>query len=413
MKVAVVAHSHPAIRVGGGEVAAYREWEELRRRGHEAVFVGMTNDPGALKTLFHGGQRIVAHGANDVIVRAGVFDNFGYDWADVADEDFLVDFLAAQDVEAFHFHQFWNIGASVIRRLMATRPDATYALTLHEFQAICAADGQLYKTRSASPCMGASPVECALCVPLHGPPPGPFDHVMRRRKLTALIEAFDLLISPSRFLRDRFADWGIAADRIHVLENGLALADAGANELSPALRAGRFAFFGQATPTKGLNVLVDAAAQLAATTTKAIAIDVYGVTEAIFRGLYPDRSIPPNLTFRGRYQPAEAVPIMRRFGWIVIPSVWWEKSPVVIQEARAARVPMIASRHGGTLEKTEGWSLHFAPGDAIDLARVIEAVAGNAELLAEHTERITPPLGTAPFVDELLTLFAGAKRHPN
>jgi glycosyltransferase involved in cell wall biosynthesis len=408
MRIAVIAHSHPTIRVGGGEVAALREFEEFSRRGMEAVFVGMAHDENAA-AVFRGGQRIVAHGPNDFIVKAMPFDVFGYEWMDVADEDFLFDFLHSLDVEAYHFHHFWNVGAGVIRRLMRARPDALFALTLHEYQAICAADGQLMKPRSASPCMRASPVECTLCRPEHSP----LDHVVRRRKLTALLSAFDILIAPSRFLAQRFTDWGVPLGRIHVLENGLSVpSEASPRELTLEARASRFAFFGQATPTKGLNVLVDAAAHLAKTSEKAIAIDVYGVSEAGFLALYPAAELPENITFRGRYQPGEVVNLMKRFGWIVMPSIWWENSPVVIQEARAARVPMIAARLGGVLEKTEGWSLHFSPGDPLDLARVIDAVAGNAEVLAAQEARITPPLSTSLFVDELLKLFADVRREP-
>lgn len=404
MTIAVVAHSHPVVRVGGGEVAAYREWEELVRRAIPAVFVGLTDDPHA-EVLFRGGQRVVRHGPSDYVVRAMAYDGFGHDLRTILDEDALLDLLAALPVDTFHFHHFWNIGVGTLRRLMAARPDATFALTLHEYQAICAADGQLLRTRSQSPCQKASPVDCALCLPAHTP----FDFVHRRQKLSALVASFDLVLAPSAFLRDRFLDWGLAPDRIVVLENGLAFPPFVGEPSPPEARASRFAFFGRPTPTKGLSVLVEAAAHLARTSEKRLAIDVYGATAAEFAALHPGTAVPDSVAFRGPYQPADATSIMRRFGWIVLPSIWWENSPVVIQEARAAGVPMIASGFGGILEKTAGWSLHFNPGDAIDLARVMERVAGDGAALAAQTAAITPPADTAAFVDALLALLADAK----
>ena len=40
MKVIVVAHGHPSIQKGGGEIAAYALFELLQQQGHDAVFVG-------------------------------------------------------------------------------------------------------------------------------------------------------------------------------------------------------------------------------------------------------------------------------------------------------------------------------------------------------------------------------------
>ena len=37
--------------------------------------------------------------------------------------------------------------------------------------------------------------------------------------------------------------------------------------------------------------------------------------------------------------------------YVVVPSIWWENSPVVIQEAYAARRPVICSGIGGMAEK--------------------------------------------------------------
>lgn len=406
-RVVIVAHAHPAISRGGGEVAAHREFRELVRRGHDAVFVGVTSPSEAASVLFRGGQLAVETGPSDYIVACPPFDNFAYDFHDVADEDAVVEFLAGFAADVFHFHHFWNIGLGTIRRLRALRPEATFVLTLHEYQAICAADGQMMKRGSLERCGRSSPVACALCCGDHTP----FDYLMRERRMRRMLAHFDLVLSPSAFLRERMIAWGFDAARIAVLENGV---EAGETALPPrapaAVRADRFAFFGQATPTKGLDVLVDAAAHLAAAGGPGPAIDVHGVTRERFRAVWPGREIPPGVVFRGRYDPAEAVPLMRRFGWIVMPSIWWENSPVVIQEARAAGVPMIASRLGGVLEKTAGWSLHFEPGDAVDLARVMAEAAGDVALLEAHEAAITPPLDMPGFVDRLLDLIGAASR---
>jgi glycosyltransferase involved in cell wall biosynthesis len=397
-RIATISHSHPAVRLGGGEVAAHRSFQELLRQGHAATFVGMARDPRAIDALFRSGQRTVENGPSDIIVRCAPFDNFDYEFTDIADEDFLVDLLAGLDAEVFHFHHFWNVGTAVIRRLRALKPDAVFLLTLHEYQVLCAADGQMVKRGSLELCTGGSPVACALCCGDHGP----FDYVMRDTKMRRMLSSFDLVLSPSAFLRDRVVSWGFDAGRIAVLENGIPPVPPADGERPPlAARARRFGFFGQATPTKGLNVLVDAAHHLEEAEIP-VAVDVHGITLDGFKAFWPDRPVPKTVSFRGRYNPADAIPLMRRFGSVVMPSVWWENSPVVIQEARAAGVPMVASRLGGVFEKTEGWSVHFNPGDAFDLARVMAELAAEPERLEALAAAITPPLGIDGYVAALL-----------
>jgi glycosyltransferase involved in cell wall biosynthesis len=62
---------------------------------------------------------------------------------------------------------------------------------------------------------------------------------------------------------------------------------------------------------------------------------------------------------------------------VLVPSTWWENSPVVIQEAYAAGRPLICTGIGGMAEKVPNRrsGLHFRLGDAADLARVMSEAA--------------------------------------
>ncbi|OZA00050.1 MAG: group 1 glycosyl transferase, partial [Rhodobacterales bacterium 17-64-5] len=168
----------------------------------------------------------------------------------------LVDFLASFEADIYHFHHVWNIGVSTIRRLRQRMPKAKFVVTLHEFTAICANHGQMLKSKSNQLCNEAGDLACAACLPQHAP----LSHRLRRRRMTELVGLFDHVISPSRFLADRFEAWGVAAGRIEVIENGVPFAHRPTRQKRDvAALATRFAYFGQATPTKGLNILIEAA----------------------------------------------------------------------------------------------------------------------------------------------------------
>ena len=66
---------------------------------------------------------------------------------------------------------------------------------------------------------------------------------------------------------------------------------------------------------------------------------------------------------------------MAEIDWVVVPSIWWENSPLVIQEAFLHGRPVICSDIGGMAEKVEHEvnGLHFRVGDHAALGRPCSA----------------------------------------
>ncbi|WP_273687838.1 glycosyltransferase [Ketogulonicigenium vulgare] len=404
-RTVIVSHSHPNLRYGGGEVAAYRQYEHMQEQGEEVYFVGSTIGPEDSAKFFGAGQQIISFGPTDFCLRGMGMDSFVMEQSRITDEDWIFDFLLSLKGDIYHFHHFWNIGAGTIRRLRKALPHAHFICTLHELTAICANHGQMVK-RSGELCYASSEVACAACVER-----APVDFVLRKTRMLEMLDLFDTLLSPSEFLRLRFEDWGIAPGRIAVIENGLDHIDTHVPETTAELelKSRRFAFFGQATPTKGLDILIRAAALIEEQedlSDAPIVIEIHGVDKAGFMRMWPEFEIPESVRFRGRYRPQDCVNIMKEYGWIIIPSVWWENSPVVIQEARAACTPMIASDIGGMAEKTAGWGVHFRVGDATSLAAAIMRVQGNADVLQSYKEKISPPLDMAGFHAEWMGMLS-------
>ncbi len=80
--------------------------------------------------------------------------------------------------------------------------------------------------------------------------------------------------------------------------------------------------------------------------------------------------------------PPEAVnQEMARATFLVMPSECYETFGMVIAEAFSKGLPVIASRLGAMAEIVEDrvTGLHFAPGDAHDLAAKVRWAAGHAE----------------------------------
>ena len=172
----------------------------------------------------------------------------------------------------------------------------------------------------------------------------------------------------------------------------LAVEDRIEQPVNNAEKASRFAFFGRHTPTKGLNILVAAASELARRGRTDLRIDVHGVTPEEFAAAYPEMMPTPDIIqFRGHYRPHEVVAKMRDYGWVVVPSIWWENSPLVIQEAKAAGIPMIVSNIGGMKEKVGDRGRLFEVGDPSSLADVMEQSAGDLAQYRALQGRIEAP----------------------
>lgn len=379
-RVLIVAHSHPKFRFGGGEIAAHRHFQHLRELGYDAFFLGALFGSDQLDRYFGPGEHLKRVGARDFVIRTPPMDPYQLDHANIVDEDRMLDALCHIDAGIYHFHHIWNIGTRTIRRLMQAKPSARYALTLHEYLPICAHHGQMLKAGTNELCYDAEPLSCVNCLPRFRPE----SFFLRRHRFLNLLNRFHALISPSHFLRDRFERWGVAPGRIAVIENGLPEFDLPSIEedLTQSIenKIKRFAFFGQGTPTKGLNVLVEAALELERRGVRGVYIDVWGVTGEEFATSYPYLNVPSSIVrFMGRYRPQDVILKMNSYGWIVIPSIWWENSPVVIQEAKSARVPVIVSNIGGMKEKAAGWGKLFEVGNPHSLADVMEDSARELE----------------------------------
>jgi glycosyltransferase involved in cell wall biosynthesis len=379
--VCIVAHSHPDFSKGGGELAAHRQFHALRAAGRRTVFVGAC-DVGTQYAQTRSIETVLPHGEDEYVYSFAGMAEDRLGWDDPYQRRVMVEFLAGLGTDVYHFHHYWRLGVDLIVDLMEARPEARFVMTLHEMLAICLHHGQMVKTRSRELCRRESPLRCLACFP---------DQTLerfafRKAALLSVLQRFDQILYPSDFIRGRYQEWGLTRPRAAVLENYLgdemlALARPAADAEQVA---DRFGFFGQPTAFKGLDVLLRAL-PLALRERPALTVTVFGAEREDALRLFPAlepvmEAMGQSLSFAGRYDPLDAVDLMRSVGWVVVPSVWWENSPVVIQEARRAGTPLIVSDIGGMAEKVqrEVDGLHFKRGAPVDLARALIEAADPA-----------------------------------
>jgi len=92
-----------------------------------------------------------------------------------------------------------------------------------------------------------------------------------------------------------------------------------------------------------------------------------------------------SIVCRGWCLPEEVADEMRSASFLIMPSEWYETFGLVIAEAYSQCLPVIVSRLGAMAEIVEDGvtGLHFAPGDAADLASKVRWAVENPEKMRQ------------------------------
>jgi len=291
-----------------------------------------------------------------------------------------------------HLHHYVHFGVEIIRTIRNALPHARIFLTLHEYVAICSNFGQMIKT-SGRLCYQSSPRECAQCFP--GKPPE--DFFLRERYIKSFFDLVDHFVSPSAFLRDRYIAWGLAPERISVIENGLPAGE----KLSPRAladgeRRGRFAYFGQITPFKGVDLILEAFARLPRLFRSQVSLDIFGAgldsqTEEFRRKIDALLAVNKDIVrLHGTYEQDELPQMLRSIDWVLMGSIWWENSPVVIQEAFKFGRPVICPDIGGMAEKVPDGvgGLHYRARDPLALSSLIQSLLAKPDIFDSLIESL-------------------------
>jgi glycosyltransferase involved in cell wall biosynthesis len=227
-------------------------------------------------------------------------------------------------------------------------------------------------------------------------------HLERARVARAELEAADLLITPSRFLRGRYAAFGIPESKLFVLPHGVDFdAPAGRPEHA-GLRVG---FLGPLLRDKGADLLVRAFRGVANPQAR-LEIRGSAADESFARRLHRVAVLDNRIGVGEALPHDEVGAFLASLDLLVVPSRFEESFSLVAHEALAARVPVLASNAGALPEAvTEGLNgALFTLGSVRDLqARLRELVDEPGRLAALNT--FAPVKSMAAHSAELAALY--------
>ena len=230
---------------------------------------------------------------------------------------------------------------------------------------------------------------------------------------------FDAVVAVSRPLADDLATSGVRPDRIHVVPNayvsGVQVQDRAAARRRLSIADDRFVvgWVGRLSREKGLDVLVDSLPHLSSFP---LTVSVFG--DGPERQATETRSAASGLGDRIRWHGLvrDAASFFPAFDVFVLSSRT-EGCPMVLFEAMAAGVPIVAASVGGVpdiLSPRE--ALLVRPNDPLALGEAISSVYRDRESAATRAvaarDRLVTEFDSAPWLARYDSIYRRIRQHP-
>jgi glycosyltransferase involved in cell wall biosynthesis len=335
--------AHNRYRAAGGEDVAFEaEVALLRDLGH--VVLTLEEDSRSIREF--AGIPLIGTSVSSARAKARVLEAIEAGRPDVA-----------------HFHNIHPLFTPSVYDACQER-GVPVVQTLHNYRLICPA-ATLYRSGKV----------CELCVGRRIPWPGVVYACYRGSRVQSAAVAAMLghhntvgtwknkvggYISLTQFMRRKLIDGGLPGHKIHVKPNFVPV-DPGSKDTE-----GEFALFvGRLSPEKGVDTLLESWRRIGGS----IPLEIVGEGPLadLVAGAARESS---NIRFRGRQTHETVLRLMKGARFLVFPSGWYEGFPMVIAEAFACGLPVLAAGLGSAAEIVRDGETgrHFSPGSAADLA---------------------------------------------
>jgi glycosyltransferase involved in cell wall biosynthesis len=343
MKILLV---HNFYQLPGGEDQVFaQETELLRSRGHQVVLYRVSNDQ--------------VKGQNPLVTVANTI------WNQQSYRE-LRELMHSEKPDIVHVHNTFQVISPAIY-YAANEEGIPVVQTLHNYRLFCPPSTFFRDGKVCEDCLGKKI-----------PWPAVLHSCYRNSKLASAAvaamlathnykqtwnETVSAYIALTDFARNKFIEGGFPAEKIFVKPNYLQ------TDPGPGDGKGNYALFvGRLTPEKGISTLLEAWRQIGNDFPLQIAGDGPLASE-----VEKASNEMESVTWLKWLPRAEILQRMKDASVLILPSTWYEGFPMIITEAFAVGLPVIASNLGSmsSIVDHQRTGLHFEPGRA---AALVEAV---------------------------------------
>lgn len=354
---------HNSYRTPGGEDQVFaQEADLLRAHGHKVM-------------LYHTSNEQVT-GKNPLVLLGNTI------WNKQAYSE-LLDLMQRERPDVVHVHNTFPVISPAVY-YAANEAGIPVVQTLHNFRMLCPA-GTLFRDGHV----------CEDCVGKRVPWPGAVHGCYRGSRLATAAGAamiathnykqtwskmVSVYIALTGFARDKFVEAGFPGEKILIKPNYL--------PTDPGTGGGKgnYALFvGRLTPEKGIHTLLEAWREIGNQLPLQIAGDGPLAPE-----VEKAASAIPNVTWLKWLPRTEILQKMKDASVLILPSTWYEGFPMIIAEAFAVGLPVIASNLGSmsTIINHQRTGLHFEPGNTTSLVEAVRWFCAQPNETATMREQV-------------------------
>ncbi|GAA3532150.1 glycosyltransferase [Streptomyces osmaniensis] len=394
MRVLVVHNRYASAQPSGENKVVDQEAELLRSAGHQVELFERRSDDIADRSLL--GKAALP---------------FLVPWNPAVRTE-LAARLRAERPDVVHVHNVFPLLSPAVLAACADAGVPAVA-TLHNYTQVCPPGTLQRDGRPCTECVGSA---APLPAVRHGcyrdsrlaTVPLAVSMSVNRRRWWSGVERF-LCISAAQ--RDVLVRAGMPAERLVVKHNFVPDPDerrSGAGE--------HVLYLGRLAEAKGVRLLMTAWDELAAAGGVGVPLVIAG-TGPLEQEVTAWAAGREDVRYAGLYDTAECRKAVARSVAVVAPSTWLEAFGLVVVEAMAAGVPVVAAGHGAFVELVEDGvtGLLHRPGESESLASCIRRIAAgpdrNREMGRAARRRyelgFSPAVGLERLVEEYRTAIAG------
>lgn len=227
-----------------------------------------------------------------------------------------------------------------------------------------------------------------------------------KKRLSGIAQHSKYLFTVANWYKNMLELNGISHQNLAFVKQGIPTAYTGVSINRPIESDSLcLVFVGRITRAKGLHLLLSAIKHIS---NPSVSIDIYG-QEIDANYVSYCRSIieSSSVRWKGLLNPTELITTLTRYDALVLPSIICEMSPLVIQEAFAAGIPVIASNVYGNSEQIKdgnnGWIFRY--GDTKDLQRIIKNLMDNPMKLLEVKRQLPATVGFPIVAEKYLSYY--------
>lgn len=201
------------------------------------------------------------------------------------------------------------------------------------------------------------------------------------------------VITPSSVMRNFYLAQGADPDKLHFVPYGTNVrhSENGHWRPSDVLRVG---FIGRLDPKKGVDVLCDAVQMLPAELPLELKIfgPINNGSSAYAERIQSQSKADARISFLGQLERDKVAAAYHEIDVLVVPSIWYENSPITISEALSHGCPVICSDTEGMTDLVQDGvnGLTFQTGDPLALSNCLRRFLNEPNLLQRLRENTKP-----------------------